>query len=113
MILGDAGDVNILPTVVIEVTDGDAHVVAVASQSRPFRDVREGAVMVVVEKAVIVSWGLFLERRNRRPVNDEDIQISVVVVIEQTYTRDHRLRLIFVRSWTAVRHEIHTRAAGD
>ena len=82
MIFGNAGDVNILPPVVIEVADGYAHVIAIAHQPGSLCDVGERAVMVVVEEAVVVFRGLFLEGRNRRPVNEEDIQVSVVVVID-------------------------------
>ena len=113
MILGDAGDVNILPSIVVEVADGNTHVVAVAHQSGFLGDVRERTVMVVVEKAVVVFRGLFLKGRNRCPVNEKDIQVPVVVVIDETNARDHRLRLVFVRSWTTVRQEVQTRSAGD
>src|SRR5260370_5747793 len=108
MILRNAGDINILPTVVVEVADGDAHVLAIAHQSGFLSDVRKRAVMVVVEKAAVIFRGLFLERRNRCPVNEEDIQVSVVVIIDYTNSRDHRLRLVFVGSWATVRQEVQT-----
>src|SRR5260370_3519005 len=95
MILGDARDVNILPTVVIEVTDGDAHVVAIAYQSGFLCNVRERAVMVVVEEAVFVFWGLFSERRKLRPPYDLDILIFVFVGIYFDHAPRHLLRLGF------------------
>src|SRR2546423_14429796 len=84
MILCHAGDVNILPAVVIEITDGHPHIVAVAGQSGLLGNIREGSVVIVVEQAVVVFRGIFFEGWNRRPINKEDVRVSVVVVIDET-----------------------------
>ena len=113
MILGHAGDINILPAIVVEIADGDTHIVAISRQPDLLRDVREGSIMVVMEQAVVVFGRIFLEGWNRRPVNEEDVRVPVVVVIDQTHPGDHRLRLVLVGSRTAVGHEIYARPGGD
>ena len=84
MILRHAGDVNVLPAVVIEITDGDAHIVAVSRQPGLLGNIREGSVMIVVEQAVVVFRGIFFEGWNRRAINEEDVRVSVVVVVDET-----------------------------
>jgi len=113
MVLRHAGDINILPAIVVEIADGDSHVVAIALESGLLRDVCEGAVVVVVEQAVVVFGRVFFEGWNRSPVNQEDVRVSVVVIIDQTNARDHRFRLVFIRSRATVRKEVHTGASRD
>src|SRR5437667_1511350 len=113
MILGHAGDINILPAIVVEIADGDTHIVAISRQPDLLRDVRKGSIMVVMEQAVVVFGRIFLEGWNRRPVNEEDVRVAVVVVIDQTNPGDHRLRLVLGGSRTAVGHEIYARPGGD
>jgi len=69
--------------------------------------------MVVVEEAIVVFRGLFLERGERRPINKEDVEVPVVVIVDKADARDHRFRLVLVRSWTGVGHEVQARPRGD
>ncbi len=108
MILGHAGNENIGPAIVIEIADCDSHIVPIARQAGLFRDVCEGLIMVVVVEAVVVFRRVFRQRWNCSAVEEEDVQISIVVVIEQGDARNHRFGLILVWSWTAVLEKIHT-----
>ena len=43
--------------------------------------------MIVVEEAVVVFRGIFLKRRNRGSVNEENVEVSIVVVVESMQRR--------------------------
>ena len=82
MILGDARNKNIGPAIVIEIAYRDAHVVTIAGESRLLRDVSEGSIVIVVVETVIVFWRIFLEGWNCGAIDEENVQVTVVVVIE-------------------------------
>jgi len=113
MILGHAGNKNIGPAIVIEIADCDSHIVTIARQAGLFRHVCEGPIVVVVVEAVVVFRRVLRQRWNCSSVEEEDVQVSIVVVIEQGDARNHRFGLILVRSWTAVLEKVHTGLCGD
>ena len=108
LVAGHVRDIDIGPAVVIVVADGHAHPVALAGDAGFFGDIGEGAVAIVVEEAVPVFRRVLLERRNRRAVDEVDVQVAVVVVIEQRHAGHHGFGLILVRSGTAVGDEVES-----
>ena len=101
------GDVEIVEAVVVVVANGHAHAVAVLRHARDARllaDVDERAVGRLVIQPV-PERGIGLVRLSfrwhrvvdLRAVGEEDVEASVVVVVQQRYATAHRLDQVLVR----------------
>src|SRR5207244_6645755 len=83
-------NVEIFEAVVVVIADSDAHAVASAWQTGPFRHVFEGAISLLVIKTVPVVWsGLLRGGAFGRgilegcAVDHKNVQATVVIVIEK------------------------------
>ncbi len=93
----DVGHVEIGPPVVVVVTHGDAHTIALAAEAGFVGHVGEGEVPVVVKQLVLELRVVFLERRDVRSVHEVQVQEPVSVIVEDRNTRDQSLRLLLLR----------------
>ena len=102
LILGHIGEEDVRPSIVVVVSDGDSHAVALALHARLLRDIGEGAVAVVVEQPIPIFGRFLSQRRDGRAVDEINVQIAVVIVIEQGHAGQHRFGQVLVRRWATV-----------
>ena len=102
----DAADKEILVAVVVVVADGRGDVVAVAGQSRLFRNVREMALAIIGKQTVRVFGRGLLQRSDIGAVGEEDVQVAVVVVVEDRDPASHGFRRMALRRLAGVEREI-------
>src|SRR6266436_4191238 len=69
--------------------------------------------MIVVVQTVVILRGVLFEGWNWGAINEEEVRVSIVVVIDQSDARDHCFGLVLVRSRTAIFHKVHTGLGGD
>ena len=103
-----AGDVNIRESVVVIIPGGYAHAVvsfASVGEARLLRHISETAVRILTVQAVPVSRsaaGKFRRQFDRiieaAAVDKENVEQSVVVVVEQGHPAAHRLDQVLLRS---------------
>src|SRR5262245_45582796 len=75
--------------VIVVVTNADTLAPAMTHQARSFRDIGEGAIMIISVKAI--RWFLpFGELTESPTVDQENIQPSIVVVIEKSNSTSRR-----------------------
>ena len=113
LIAGHVGNENVGATIVVVVTNGDAHAIACSGDAGFFRDVGEGAVVVVAVKTVPIVGRGFFERRNFGAVDAINVEESVVVVVEQRNAGNHRFGLVFVGCGAIARDEMEASLLGD
>src|SRR5437870_12921794 len=94
-------NVEIFEAVVVVIADSDAHAVASAWQTGPFRHVFEGAISLLVIKTVPVVWSGLLRGGDFGrgilegcAVDHKNVQATVVIVIETYDTAAHGLHQI-------------------
>src|SRR5882762_3417993 len=117
------GHVDIFEAVVVIVAHGDAHSVVVlrhSGEARLFRDVGKRAVgVLVIEPVRELPVGLVGELAVRHGIVDlcaidkEDVEPSIVVVIQQCYAASHGLDQVLVRGRGVFVFEIDSRGLGD
>ena len=118
-----AGDVDIFEAVVVVVADRHAHAVVVLRHSGEaglFRDIGERAVgVLVIEPVPELAVGLVGQFAIRHgivdlgAVGEEDVQPSVVVVVEQSDAASHGLDQILVRGGGVFVLEVDPGGLGD
>ena len=94
MIAAISGDVEVGPTVVVVVCDGDPLPIAeIPLQSRPFRHIRKRAVPIVAVKDTALGEVRFRPGRagGRSSLHGEDVQEAIVVVVEKGHAAARRL----------------------
>ena len=88
-VLSDACDEHIGESVVVEITDGDAHAVDLDVEPGRARHVRERAIaVVVVEPKRRALLGM---ARPVHPVDKQDVLPAIAVVVDEGAPRAHRL----------------------
>src|ERR1700728_3883506 len=105
----ESSDVQIDKAVIVVVTSGDTHGIAGARQTGLFGDVCESSVSIVAKESVIKGRTAFFQRRNCRSVGKEDIQQTVVVVIEERDAARHCLYRVALRANTILQFEMDIR----
>ena len=80
---------DILVTIVVIVSDGDAIVETRAGESGLCCNVFEVTVSIVLEEPVGVLGRALLQSRDVGSVGEIDIEVAVVVVVEQGYPAGH------------------------
>jgi hypothetical protein len=87
----DAGDVEVGPTVVVEVARRDPHRVPLAVEARLFGDVAEGVVALVAVEPVPKAGIVLLKPGDPGAVGEEDVEQAVIVEIEHRDAAEHRV----------------------
>ena len=113
LVVIDAGDVEVDESVVVVVSGGDAHGVAEAGEAGLRGDVGEGSVAVVVEEAVVEGGIGFVERWDLGAVGEEEVEQTVVVVVEGGDSAGHGFDGVAVRAGAAVEGEGDFRLLDD
>ena len=113
LVLGDIGDEDVRPPIVVVISHRDADAVSLALDSGLLGNIREGTVAIVVEQPVPILGRLFLQRRNGRAVDEVNVQVPVVVVIEKRHAGEHGLGQILVGRGAVVRDEVDAGAVRD
>src|SRR5712664_1923829 len=88
-ILAVIGDVEVDPAVIVVVTHTNALAPSGVGQPRLFRDVAEGAVMIVAIQMVRRSFSRG-ESLEFGPIDDENVRPAIVVVVENRNARPGR-----------------------
>ena len=107
-------------TVVVVIRDGHAHAQAHPFQSGFFRDVFEGAIRFLVKHPVPVTGTVFLWDLNSgfgvsigSAIQKVKIEPSIIVAVEEAYTRAHSFNLIFGRGVICVVQEVNAGFLAD
>src|SRR6266404_4660739 len=86
-----SSDVNVLPAVVIEVCDSDAHAPTLAGKSCLFRDLAKFQItFLMVKRDHEVATLLVMV--HRRAIYGDDIELAIVVAVDETHASAHRLQ---------------------
>src|SRR5450756_72375 len=80
---------DVLVTVVVIVSDGDAIVETRARQSGPLGNIFEVTVAIVLEESIGVLRRALFQSFDVGSIGEIDIQVAVVVVVEQCYSAGH------------------------
>ena len=89
----DAGDEQVLPSVVVVIGGGNARREALAPNSGGNRDIGERSIAVVAIQPVVEGRIGFIELRLAGAVHEVQVRLAVVVVIENGNSADHWLDL--------------------
>ncbi len=100
---------DVLKAVVIVIADGYTNVETLAHHVGSFRHVCKSAIAVVTKEAIRVLRTFFHQAGHPRAVHDEDIQHTIVVVIEDGDSSAHRLRQVLTRSAPRASNELRRR----
>ena len=86
-----AGDVNVLPAVVVEVGDRNAHAPAFAGKAGLLRDVAKFqiALLTVERDHQIAALAIAIDRRS---VDRDDVEFAVVVAVDEADAAAHRFQ---------------------
>src|SRR5271169_1280172 len=90
----DAGDVKIDKSIIVVVAGGHSHRIADALQAGFLSYVSEGAVPVIAEEPVGVTGIVLFQRRDSRAIGKEDVEQTVVVVVEEGYSASHGFKRV-------------------
>src|SRR5260370_27661620 len=93
-----AGDVEINESVVVIVACRYSHRITDALQAGFLSYIGKGAVPVVVEEPVRVTGIAFFEGRDGRAIGKEDVQPTVIVVVEERYSASHDFKRLPLRT---------------
>ena len=120
MVAAVAGDVEVFVAVVVVISDRYSHVVAYALQAGLLGDIFEGAAGFLMEEAVPILWAGLLRNGaergwigERRSVGEEDVETSVVVVVEESDAGAHGFDEVFLRGVGGLAVEEDVAALGD
>ena len=113
LILRHIDDIEIGISIIIVIANGSPHSITTARHTGFGGHVAVRAIAVIMKEAIPVYGGLFVETRNRCPIHKEDIQITVIVVIQQCHTRHHGFGLILVWGRRAIGDESEPCARGE
>ena len=80
----DSGDVEIGPSVIVIIDSGSPHAVPFTRHSGSSRHLRKGSIMIVVVQPIGKCRVAFVQARNAGAVGEENIEITVVVVVQQS-----------------------------
>ena len=101
-----ASDKEIVEAIVIVVAHGNTSGVAGARDAGFFGHVFKGAVGFLVVKAIPIFLAVFLRNRafgrwivDARAIGEEDVEATVVVVVEESNPRTHGLQQILFGGW--------------
>src|ERR1043165_5979796 len=115
-----AGDVEVYEAVAVEVSGRRAHRVAFAAQSRALGHVLEGAVrLLMIETIPEARLGFVGPRAFRHRVlksragGEEEVEPTVVVVVEECDPSAHRLRQVLLRGGRGRVAEVDAGLRGD
>ena len=118
-IVAVTSDVQIGVAVVVIVRHGDAHAVAQSAQPGLLRHVSEGAIPVVaIEPIPEGRVGLVGQLSLRHgigepcPIDKEDVELAIAIVIDQSNTARHRLDQILLRRRARPVQEADLRSRG-
>ena len=105
----DARNIKICPAVIVVVSRGNPHAVAFTSKSGAICDVGKRPIVVVVVQAVIKTRAVFDESRDGGAVGEEDIEISIVVVVKQSHAAEDAVDYRLVLGWGIIENEWNPR----
>src|SRR5664279_3310662 len=97
---------DVLVTVVVIVSDGDAIVETRARQSGPPGNILEVTVAIVLEEPIGVLRRALFQSRDVSSVGEIDIEVAIVVVVEQGYSAGHGFGGMTLRRLRAVQFEV-------
>jgi hypothetical protein len=109
----DVGNENVGATIVVVITDRDAHAIAGTGKASFFSDVGKCAVVVVAVEAVRVDGRGFFERRDLGAIDTVDVEEAVVVVVKERNAGDHGLGLILIRRGAVASDEVKAGLSSD
>ena len=69
--------------------------------------------MIVVEEAIPILRGIFLQRGDCGAVDEVDVEVAVAVVVEEGDSGNERLDLVFIGSGTVGGYEMQTAFRGN
>ena len=101
----DAADEDVLISVIIVVANGNRGIVTGACESRFFSHVGKCSIAIISEQPVRVFWRGLFQARDIGAVGEENVQISVIVIVEDGNTSSHRLRDVPLRGFATVQRE--------
>ena len=102
----NAGNEDVLKTIVIVVADCDTDVIACSGQPRFLGNVGKMPPPVVFKKTVRVFRRCLVERLDICSVCEEDVELAVIVVVKDRDSPGHRFRSMALRRLTTVKFEI-------
>src|SRR5277367_2086055 len=88
--------IDIWPAVVVVVSYRDSIAPSVIGHARFDRDIREGAVMIVVEERSVRRLGFSLQRLAGRAIHEVNIQPAIVVVVQQGHAGTCRVQNVLL-----------------
>src|SRR5271168_965944 len=96
----EGGDVDVVPAVVVVVSNGAAHAIHLDRKPRLLGAVGEGSIAIVV-----VKRGIRLRRAMTGPihrVHEQDVLGAVVIVVEDAHPAAYRLGKVFLSKSTVM-----------
>src|ERR1700746_3005573 len=104
----DSRHVKICPTIIIKIPCGNSDTVARPAQARFLGNIGKCSVMIVVIQAVVKARNFFRKRRYARTICEEDVEKTVVVVIEQCASARNTVNDRLVNGGSVVQNKIDT-----
>ena len=115
-----SGYIQIFESIVVVITDCNAGGVAEATETCVFRDIFKGSIRLLVIEPIPELRTVLLRNRafcgrivETRTVGEKDVETAIVVVIEQSYARAHRLQKIFLAGWRSLLAEVNSQFFRD
>src|SRR5882762_4614621 len=104
----NSSDVKICPTIIVKIRCGNADAVACPAQARFLGDIGKCSVMIVVIQAIVKARNFFRQRRYPRAICEEDVEKTVVVVIQQCDSARNAVDDRLVKGGSVVENKIYT-----
>src|SRR5208283_458410 len=102
----DARQKKVFVAIVVVVADRYAGIISSSSKSGLFGDVGKMALAVIFKEEVVILRGVFAECRYIGAIREENIKLTIVVVVENCDAAGHRFRGMVLGSFAAVECEI-------
>jgi hypothetical protein len=99
-------DVKIVPSVIVVISNSNAHLVAMALHTSLLRDVRKSAVPVVAIQPVKEARIRLLQGWQRRTVYAIEVRPSIVIEVDYTQSAEHGLDLVLAATGVVSQNKI-------
>src|SRR5437667_10874848 len=104
----DSSDVKIRQTIIVKIRCSNTDAVACSAQARLLGPIGKCSVMIVAIQAVVKARTFFRQRRYPRAICEEDVEKTVVVVIQQCDSARNAVDDPFVKGCCVVQNNSYT-----